>query len=163
TQPTADGDIAVYQTGIAPPALPIVYYKAAQTRANNGILALGAGDDFVIKSDQLTGSVHVIVDVAGDFKEAPDRTPPGAHPAGHPGESLRPRHPRIPRVNDPRLRFHGGHMSSPRRRTLALCCVAPLFCGFARLAGEVPAKTEVLPADGGDLGRAYLELAAAMK
>src|ERR1700687_3626448 len=54
-------------------------------------------------------------------------------------------------------------MSSRRRRLLAFACVPllPVFAGSIHAAG--PAKTEVLPADGGDLGKAYVELAAGMK
>jgi hypothetical protein len=68
TEGTASGDIVVYQAGIVPPTAPIISYSAAQTRANNGIVALGAGDDFVVKTDQPTGTVHVIVDVDGYFQ-----------------------------------------------------------------------------------------------
>jgi hypothetical protein len=47
------------------------------------------------------------------------------------------------------------------RRTFALGCCAAVLAGLANAAG--PGKTEILPANGGDLGKAYLDLAAAMK
>jgi hypothetical protein len=68
TQGTASGNVLIYRTGIVSPQVPIIDYRAAQTRANNGILGLGAGDDFVVESGQPTGTVHVIVDVNGYFQ-----------------------------------------------------------------------------------------------
>jgi hypothetical protein len=65
---TASGGVELYQAGIASPQLPIVQYRAGQTRANNGLVALGAGDDFVVETNQSTGTVHVIVDVNGYFQ-----------------------------------------------------------------------------------------------
>ena len=55
-------------------------------------------------------------------------------------------------------------MNARQLRALAFACCAPLLpvlSGSVHAAG--PAKTEVLPADGGDLGKAWAELAAAMK
>ncbi|MGE5715357.1 MAG: hypothetical protein ACM369_01805, partial [Acidobacteriota bacterium] len=68
TQGTASGNVLVYRTGIASPQVPIIDYVTGQTRANNGVLAIGAGGDFVVESGQLTGTVHVIVDVNGYFR-----------------------------------------------------------------------------------------------
>ncbi len=68
TEGAAGGDIVICQTGIVPPAVPIISYGTGQTRANNGILALGAGGDFMVKSEQQAGTVHVIVDVEGYFR-----------------------------------------------------------------------------------------------
>jgi hypothetical protein len=65
---TAAGALEVYPTGIVPNPVPIINYAAGQTRANNGMLGLGASGDFVVKSDQATGTVHVIVDVNGYFE-----------------------------------------------------------------------------------------------
>ena len=65
---TASGDVLVFQNGITPPATPAVLYTTGQTRANNGLLALGAAGDFVVKSEQATGTVHVLVDVNGYFR-----------------------------------------------------------------------------------------------
>jgi hypothetical protein len=52
-------------------------------------------------------------------------------------------------------------MARRPRFTIALGTFATLLAAVAH-AG-VPAKTEVLPGDGGELGKAYLDLAAAMK
>lgn len=68
TQGAAGGNVLIYRTGIVSPNVSIIAYRAAQTRANNGILALGAGGDFVVESGQPTGTVHVIVDVNGYFQ-----------------------------------------------------------------------------------------------
>ncbi|MGE5232816.1 MAG: hypothetical protein ACM3OB_01805, partial [Acidobacteriota bacterium] len=68
TQPTAAGDLRVYPTGIATPLVSIINYSANQTRANNGVVALGASGDFVVQCDQSSGTVQVIVDVNGYFK-----------------------------------------------------------------------------------------------
>jgi hypothetical protein len=68
TGSTANGDIQLYQAGIVPNPVPTINYSAGQTRANNAFLALGSAGDFVVKSDQATGTVHVIVDVNGYFQ-----------------------------------------------------------------------------------------------
>ncbi|MEO8585667.1 MAG: hypothetical protein ABI584_05870 [Acidobacteriota bacterium] len=47
------------------------------------------------------------------------------------------------------------------RRAITVGCCTALLAGPANAAG--PVKTEVLPANGGDLGKAYVDLAAAMK
>jgi hypothetical protein len=65
---TAAGDVLVFQAGITAPSTPTVAYSPSQTRANNGLLALGAAGDFVVKSEQGTGTVHVLVDVNGYFQ-----------------------------------------------------------------------------------------------
>jgi uncharacterized protein affecting Mg2+/Co2+ transport len=67
TQATAAGDLRVYSTGITPPFVSTINYAAGQTRANNGVVVLGAAGDFVIQSDS-AGSVQVIIDVNGYFK-----------------------------------------------------------------------------------------------
>ena len=68
TEATAAGSLDVYAADIVPNPVPIINYAAGQTRANNGMLSLGAAGDFVMKSDQATGTVHVIVDVNGYFE-----------------------------------------------------------------------------------------------
>ena len=68
TGATASGDIIVHQAGIIPNPVPTIDYSAGQTRANNAFVALGASGDFTVKSDQPTGTVHVIVDVNGYFQ-----------------------------------------------------------------------------------------------
>jgi uncharacterized repeat protein (TIGR01451 family) len=68
TQGTASGDLRVYRTGITPPLLSTIDYHAGQTLANNGVTLLGTAGDFVVESDQVSGSVQVIIDVNGYFK-----------------------------------------------------------------------------------------------
>jgi hypothetical protein len=65
---TTGGDLRVYPTGITPPSLSTIVYGANQIRTNNGIVVLGASGDFVVKSDQPTGTVEVIFDVNGYFR-----------------------------------------------------------------------------------------------
>jgi len=68
TQGTAAGDVRLYPAGIATPPVSVINYVAAQTRANNGIVGLGVAGDFVVRSDQQTGTVQVILDVNGYFQ-----------------------------------------------------------------------------------------------
>jgi uncharacterized repeat protein (TIGR01451 family) len=67
-QPTAGGDLRVYGAGVNPALTSVINYAAGQTRANNGVVTLGAGGDFVVQSDQPTGTVHVIIDLMGYFR-----------------------------------------------------------------------------------------------
>ncbi len=67
TQATAGGDLRVYPGGSAPTASAI-NYAAGKTRANNGSYALSTAGDLVLHCDQASGSVHVILDVAGYFE-----------------------------------------------------------------------------------------------
>ena len=68
TLPTAAGDLRVYPTGVAAPPTAALNYAAGQTRCNNGIVDLGAGGDFVVKSDQPTGNAQIILDLSGFFQ-----------------------------------------------------------------------------------------------
>ena len=68
TMGTAAGHLRVYMGGITPPLASVINYTAGQTRANIGIVALGAAGDFVVQSDQPTGAVHVVIDVNGYFR-----------------------------------------------------------------------------------------------
>jgi hypothetical protein len=68
TSATANGHLRVYPAGVARPGASTVNFTAGLTRANNGIVPLGAAGDVAIYSGQATGSVHVIVDVNGYFE-----------------------------------------------------------------------------------------------
>jgi hypothetical protein len=68
TQATMFGDLRVYAAGIVAPMASVINYSAGHTRANNGVLTLGAAGDFVVQSDQPSGTVHVIIDLAGYFQ-----------------------------------------------------------------------------------------------
>lgn len=65
---TADGALRAYAAGAIPPIFPLIHYAAGQIRSNNGVITLGAAGDFVLKSDQSTGTVDVIVDLTGYFE-----------------------------------------------------------------------------------------------
>jgi uncharacterized repeat protein (TIGR01451 family) len=68
TQSTAAGDLRVYPGDIPPALVSVINYAAGQTRANNGLTTLGAAGDFIVQSDQPTGTVEVILDVNGYFR-----------------------------------------------------------------------------------------------
>jgi|HubBroStandDraft_3_1064219.scaffolds.fasta_scaffold02282_1 uncharacterized repeat protein (TIGR01451 family) len=68
TEATADGDLRLYANGVTPPMISVLNYSSGQTRANNAVVALCSLGDFVVQSDQATGTVQVIVDVNGYFK-----------------------------------------------------------------------------------------------
>ena len=67
TQATAGGDLRIYPGGSAPTASAI-NYAAGKTRANNGSYALSSAGSLVVHCDQASGSVQVILDVAGYFE-----------------------------------------------------------------------------------------------
>ena len=68
TAGTAAGDLRAFAAGTPDPQTPIVNYSAGQTRANNGLVYLGPGGDFILLTGQATGTVHAIVDVNGYFQ-----------------------------------------------------------------------------------------------
>jgi hypothetical protein len=68
TQATAIGNLVVYTTGSPRPTTSAVNYTATRSRADNTIVAPDASGNITIYSNQLTGSVHVIVDVDGYFQ-----------------------------------------------------------------------------------------------
>jgi uncharacterized repeat protein (TIGR01451 family) len=68
TQGAVAGDLRVYRADIAPALVSVINYAAGQTRANNGVVVLGAAGDFIVQSDQPTGTVEVIIDVNGYFR-----------------------------------------------------------------------------------------------
>jgi uncharacterized repeat protein (TIGR01451 family) len=67
TQPTAPGNLRIYPGGIPTPGTSAMNYTAGQTRANNGIVFLGADGKLSLFCGQATGSTHVILDVNGYF------------------------------------------------------------------------------------------------
>lgn len=68
TQSTAAGDLRVYANGITAPLVSNINYATGQTRANNGVVALGPAGDLVVECDQPTGTVQIIIDVNGYFR-----------------------------------------------------------------------------------------------
>jgi len=67
TGSTAAGDLRIYAAGAAPPAASTINYRAGQTRANNTVVALGAGV-LAVYSDQPSGTTQLVVDVNGYFQ-----------------------------------------------------------------------------------------------
>jgi len=64
---TANGHVRIYPYGTARPQTSTVNFTVGQTRANNAIVLLGAGD-ITVFSGQQTGTVHVVIDVNGYFE-----------------------------------------------------------------------------------------------
>jgi hypothetical protein len=68
TEPTLEGNVQLYPTGVAPPGTSTVNYRSGQTRANNAIVAIGALGQITVRSAQASGTAHVILDVNGYFE-----------------------------------------------------------------------------------------------
>ena len=68
TQPTAAGDLRFYAAGSAMPPSSSINYSTGRTRANNSNIPLGVGGAIGIHSDQVAGTVQVIIDVSGYFQ-----------------------------------------------------------------------------------------------
>jgi IPT/TIG domain-containing protein/PQQ enzyme-like repeat protein len=67
TLSSAAGDLRLYAVGAPVPPTSAINYRAGETRADNAVVALGAGGDLVVHCDQAAGAVHLIVDVDGYF------------------------------------------------------------------------------------------------
>ena len=65
TGPTAPGHVVLYPGGTPLPPVSNINFGAGQTRANNAIVSLGAGGTLAAVSGQLSGTVHIILDVVG--------------------------------------------------------------------------------------------------
>jgi hypothetical protein len=69
--PGAAGNLRLYPAGTAQPLASSLNFARALTRANNGIIALGAGGQITVRCDMPLGSTattHVVVDVFGYFE-----------------------------------------------------------------------------------------------
>ena len=67
TQPTWRGNLRIYPTGAIEPLVSVINYTEGRTRANNGLVGLGASGDVAVRVNQGSGSVHMIVDVNGYY------------------------------------------------------------------------------------------------
>jgi len=70
TQPSAAGVLRVFPGGETVPVATSISYGGGRTRANNAIVRLspdGRGN-ISVRADQLSGGVHVILDVSGYFE-----------------------------------------------------------------------------------------------
>ena len=69
TQPaTGPGFLSFYPGGTSPPLVSTLNYSAAQTRANNAVVSLGAAGDVAVHCGQGSGTAHVVIDVNGYFQ-----------------------------------------------------------------------------------------------
>jgi len=68
TQPTAAGFLTLYPIGVPAPLASTINYGPGQTRANNAIVQLGAGDFVGVLCGQSSGATHAVVDVVGYFR-----------------------------------------------------------------------------------------------
>jgi hypothetical protein len=68
TGATVNGHLRLWPAGSARPNISSLNFAAGVTRANNGVVGLGAGGGVTVFSAQASGSVHVILDVSGYFE-----------------------------------------------------------------------------------------------
>jgi hypothetical protein len=68
TEAEAAGDLRLYVRDSPFPFFSTTNYGPGQTRANSAIATLGFEGEIVVRSDQPTGTVHVILDVNGYFE-----------------------------------------------------------------------------------------------
>jgi hypothetical protein len=66
--PAAAGNLRLWPSHLGPPPASAVNYGAGQTRANGAALALSPAGAIAVRSDQASGSVHLILDVNGYFE-----------------------------------------------------------------------------------------------
>jgi hypothetical protein len=67
-QSTAAGDLRLYPAGSGLANASAINYRSGQTRANNATALLGTGGAAVVRCDQPSGNVHVIIDVNGYYQ-----------------------------------------------------------------------------------------------
>jgi glucose/arabinose dehydrogenase len=65
--PTAPGNLRVFPTGTGIPPTSALNFEAQQTRANNGVYALGTGAQLDLYLGQASGTADAIVDISGYF------------------------------------------------------------------------------------------------
>jgi hypothetical protein len=68
TQPGAAGDLRLFPASVAAPPTSVINVSAGQTRANNAVVYLGAGE-LTVRLDS-AAAAHFILDVDGYFVEA---------------------------------------------------------------------------------------------
>jgi hypothetical protein len=68
TEPTAAGHLQIVPGAMGLPLVSTANYDSGQTRANNGIVALGPSGDILVHVGQASGTVHLIIDVSGYFE-----------------------------------------------------------------------------------------------
>ncbi len=68
TQSAASGELQVFPGGTPLPVPATLYYSAGQTRAKNGVLALGVGGSIGTHVTQSSGTVDLVIDTTGYFR-----------------------------------------------------------------------------------------------
>lgn len=64
----SQGDLRHHVRDSPLPFASTINYGAGQTRANNAVASLGTESEIIVRSDQPTGHVDVIIDVTGYFR-----------------------------------------------------------------------------------------------
>jgi hypothetical protein len=59
------GNLRLFAAGAALPLASTINYSPSQTRANNMVVNVNASVQLGVRCDQTSGTVHLIVDVAG--------------------------------------------------------------------------------------------------
>jgi hypothetical protein len=67
TNPSAEGHLTFYPTGVSPPPVSTINYRPGQTRSNNAILTVGPAGNFDVSCAGV-GTVDFILDVTGYFR-----------------------------------------------------------------------------------------------
>ena len=67
--PTVSGNLRIFPTGGAVPLVSALNFVTGQVRGNNGVYSLDATGRFDIRLAQVSGTAHLVVDVAGYFLE----------------------------------------------------------------------------------------------
>jgi hypothetical protein len=66
--PSNFGDLRVFPAGLAMPQSSTINFRAGMTRAANGVVSLGASGAISVQCDMISGSTHLLIDVAGYFQ-----------------------------------------------------------------------------------------------
>jgi hypothetical protein len=67
TSPTTPGNLRIFAAGVALPLASAINYAPGKTRANNLTVNFSASGQVTIRCDQASGTVHMILDVAGYY------------------------------------------------------------------------------------------------
>lgn len=76
TGSAAGGFLTLFPSGAAAPPTSTINFGPGATRANNAVVAPGAGGSLAVFAGLQSGSVHVILDVAGYFDDPANNQPP---------------------------------------------------------------------------------------
>jgi hypothetical protein len=68
TEPTAAGNIRVFDAAMLLPEVSMVNYSQGQTRSNNAVIPLGSSGQIAVRCTQASGTAHFILDVNGYFQ-----------------------------------------------------------------------------------------------